>query len=512
MPSALDNTDQQGSDPLSPAAVRGMTEGFEREAAPIRQQQERAAREPMPRQPRLERTEAPPSANVGNEAMLWLAAATALGGIAGAMTRHHTTNALAAFTGTLEGLKEGNQIKFDNNFKTWEAQARQVKQNNDAEIAEYKETIERRDLDERQRSIQFQIVAQKWRNQFMAGVAEHAVQTGDFSMVAASFDALTSQNDKGSGALEKIVQAREARAARMEQLAYQRDTTFGAAERRAQQGLESDDALMGRVEQKLAGNPTAAQGLRAGTPSEARFRELLAETMKERKISPEDLNKSAQRYGGQAAAERSLDTRTVALESVIRKTAATIPLALQASEQVPRAPILSLAQAQQLVETQVGDPKLKEFVGINLQLSELWARAQKGPTGVLDVGLQQQAFQFLATAQAKGSYRAAVGTIARGIQAEYDAQKQQGEGAPLPDLSKFGTQAAPPNAVNGGGGAAQGGNGAANPLLQQAKAFIQQARQSGKSDAEIKQYLLEKGKAAGYSEQQVEQFLNANPR
>jgi hypothetical protein len=207
MPNALDSTDQ--GDPLSPTAVGGMAEGFQRESAPIRQQQERASRAPLPRQPRLERTEAPPSANIGNDAMMWLAAATAIGGIAGAMTRRHTTNALAAFTGTLEGLKEGNQQKFDNNFKTWKASAEQVKQNNDAELEEYRQAIENRNLEDRQRSIQLQIIANKWHNQFAAAAFKHYEQTGDMSMATAVFDALTSQNDKGFEALSRISEARE---------------------------------------------------------------------------------------------------------------------------------------------------------------------------------------------------------------------------------------------------------------------------------------------------------------
>jgi hypothetical protein len=457
----------------------------------------------------MERTPPPPTANVGNDAMMWLAAATALGGIAGALTRNHTTNALAAFSGTLDGLREGNQQKFENNFKTWEASAKQVQENNAAELAEYKAAIENRELDDRSRSMQIQIVANKYRNQFMAGVAKHYAETGDFTMATAAFDAFTSQNEKAEGAFTKLAQFAQARKDKMEQLQFQRDTQFGVAERRAQQGLESDDALMGRVEQKLAGNPTAASGLRAGTPSEARFRELLSQTMKERNITAQELNKAAQQYGGQAAAERSLDTRTVALESVIRKTAATLPLAEQASAKVGRMPVLSLAQAQQMIETQMGDPALKEFVGINLQLSELWARAQKGPTGVLDVGLQQQAFQFLATAQSQGSYKAALGTIARGIQAEYDAQKSQQEGQPLPNLGSF-SGSPPPQSGRPTAAAAP----PSNPLLQQAKSFIEKARAAGKSDDEIKQYLRAKGKASGYSEQQIEQFLtnNANAR
>lgn len=216
VPDIPEATDNKGDDLLSPKGVGDMMVAFENETAGIRRDQLEAAQRPLPHKPHLQRAEVPPSANIGNDAMLWIAAATAFGGIAGAMTRNHTTNALAAFTGTLDGLKEGNQQKFENNYKTWEASARQIKQNNDAELAEYKQAIERRDLDERQRSIQIEITANKYRNQFMAATARHAAQTGDYPMVMASFDALTRQNDQGANAMEKLIQLREARQQRLE--------------------------------------------------------------------------------------------------------------------------------------------------------------------------------------------------------------------------------------------------------------------------------------------------------
>jgi hypothetical protein len=515
MPDPL--ADNQG-DPMSAGAIGGMMEGFERETAPLRQQQQQAAAAPLPKRPQFERASAPPSANIGNDAALWLAAATALGGIAGAMTRRGTTNALAAFTGTLEGLKEGNQQKFENNYKIWEAQARQVQQNNDAELTEYKAALENRQLDERQRSIQIQIIANKYRNQFMAGVAQHAAQTGDFPMVAAAFDAFTNQNSQSSDAIGRIAQAAQARKDKMEQMQFQRETQYGVADRRATMAEEDDAGIERRVDAAIAGDPKAAQGLRAGTPNEAKYQARLAAKMKEQNLTAQDLIKAQQQYAGGTSGARSLGTRLTNLESVIRSTNETIPLALAASDKVPRVGILSFAQAQQLMQTQLGDPALKDFVGKNLQLAELWARAMKGP-GVLDVGLQERAFNYLSTAQSKGSYRAAVQSIYQSMQTELSAQKKQQAGEPLTDMSKlFGEPAQPP--PQGGrptASAAQpaaraaGGN-PARALAQKAVTLIPQMRAAGYSDEDIKQFLRQKGKEGGIPDQQVEQFLNANIR
>jgi hypothetical protein len=139
----------------------------------------------------------------------WLAAATVFGAIAGAMTRRHTMNALAAFTGTLEGLKEGNQQKFEQQSKMWEQENKQAYQNwkmaNDA----YQKILDDRKLDMDTKSFMIQQKAAEVRDDAMAQQAA----TKDYITMA-------QLQDKRREQIEKAQQSYQVMQARID---YQRD-------------------------------------------------------------------------------------------------------------------------------------------------------------------------------------------------------------------------------------------------------------------------------------------------
>lgn len=491
------------SDPLSPAAVGGMMGGFEREVAPIREQQERAAATPPPRAPRMERAPAPPSGNIGNDAMMWLAAATALGGIAGAMTRRHATNALAAFTGTLEGLKEGNQQKFENNYKTWEAQARQVQQNNDAELAEYKAALQNRDLDERQRSIQIQIIANKYRNQFMAGVAQHAAQTGDFPMVAAAFDAFTAQNGQSTDAIGRIAQAAQSRQDKMQQLQFQRETQKEVAGIRAGGNPMSDDAIQFRVRLFNEGNPAWKNGLSVRSPDWTRLSNAIAEANKD--VPVEEINKKMLSFTGEQSFQRTAGSQAARVETPANEVKELLPQALEASRNLPRGPIKPWNQLVLEWDKGTSDPKYNDFMLANFALLNAYMRAMN-PQGVPTVQsrLEAHADGVLSQALSPEAYEQQLQRLWLEVQASQRAVARTRGQTPPTEIPPMPTQSPPQ--------AGRPTASAANPILTQAKSFIERARQAGKSDDEIKAYLRAKGKASGFNDQQVEQFINANLR
>lgn len=168
--------------------------------------QDAAAAKNIPALPKLEKVGPPPQNDIKGDAMLWLGFATALGGIAGAMTKRSSMNALAAFSGALDGLQQGNQQKFDNNFKTWEAQARATQENNKVEMDGYRNILERQDLDQKQRAQQLETWATMNRNKFMIEVAR--ASQNDPSLFTAALDSIGSHAEKGSDALSRLIEAR----------------------------------------------------------------------------------------------------------------------------------------------------------------------------------------------------------------------------------------------------------------------------------------------------------------
>lgn len=164
-----------------------------------------------------------PQNDIRGDAMAWIGFATVLGGVAGAMTKRSSMNALAAFSGTLEGLQQGNQQKFDNNFKTWEANAKATQENNKTEMDGYRSILERQDLDHRQRVDQLEMWATMNRNKFMIDLARYAKETGDMSLFASSLDSMDVKFRQGENAVGRLVEARErARASQQERLGYAR--------------------------------------------------------------------------------------------------------------------------------------------------------------------------------------------------------------------------------------------------------------------------------------------------
>lgn len=200
-------------DPLAPGGIPPELQGrmLQDAEATIKKQQEYMAAEAdaakqRPALPKLGKVPPAPQNDIRGDAMAWLGFATALGGIAGAMTKRSSMNALAAFSGTLEGLQQGNQQKFNDNFKTWEANAKATQENNKAEMDGYRNILERQDLDHRQRADQLEMWATVNRNKFMIDLAR--ASKNDPALFTAALDSMSVQAQKGEDAVTRLMDAR----------------------------------------------------------------------------------------------------------------------------------------------------------------------------------------------------------------------------------------------------------------------------------------------------------------
>jgi hypothetical protein len=110
----------------------------------------------------------------------WMTIAASFGALAGNFSRYHTTAALNAFSGAMNGWAQGNMIKFNQNYQTWKANADAAQRNNAKALEEYEATMNNARLNLDQKMQQMQLVASKYQDQMVA----NAARDKNFTMVA----------------------------------------------------------------------------------------------------------------------------------------------------------------------------------------------------------------------------------------------------------------------------------------------------------------------------------------
>jgi uncharacterized membrane protein len=356
----------------------------------------------------------------------WVMMATAIGAIAGAMTRRSTTNALAAFTGALEGVQQGNKQAFEQNRVIWEQENKRINQQLQQQRDRYLDILNSTKTDFNTKMLLYEQKARRGHDEVGAQLAAQK----NIIEIAKRDDALERTRLQGVQAYLKM------------------DEALKVAEIRAGGGTGaiSDEAVQ-RAKQQLESGVPEAQVLRGMSRADVgRIRNAVSQ-------SGEDTALKKQEYQGDTAGARSVGVRLANLEAVNRNITALVPQALSASKAVGRVGVMSVDEAIQWAQTQANNTPLKFFVMTNIQLAEQWARAQKGP-GVLDKGLQDLAFRNLTTAQDNGSYATAVNAIVQGVGREQKALEQQRRHQPM-ELPEVPGAYTPPGLP--GGGKANGG-------------------------------------------------------
>src|SRR5216684_6182776 len=139
----------------------------------------------LPQQiPKQEKLPAQPKQRDQHDDENWLFAASILGSLAGAFTRNHATNALAAFSGAMQGYQEGSKQKFDQNMKTWEAENKAVQETNKQAMDEYRDILQNRKLSMDQMSVAMRLAGEKHDDQ----AAIQAAQTKNSLVMAQFYD------------------------------------------------------------------------------------------------------------------------------------------------------------------------------------------------------------------------------------------------------------------------------------------------------------------------------------
>lgn len=180
-----------------------------------------------------------------------------------------------------------------------------------------------------------------------------------------------------------------------------------------------DDTTNMMADQYLAGDPSVLTNLgrgKQGAANVVKLRQTIAKRAQEQGMSGRDIAATMIQFKGDAAAARTVGTRSANADLAVTEAQNLIPLALSASAALPRSSFLPFSRAEALYRNNTNDPTYRQFVASNNALVNVYARAIS-PTGQPHQGDKQHAREVLDTAYDDASYKAAVGQLDKEMQA-----------------------------------------------------------------------------------------------
>lgn len=197
--------------------------------------------------------------------------------------------------------------------------------------------------------------------------------------------------------------------------------------------------------QYLAGDQGVLKNLGRGNQGASDLRALrksIVTEMTRQGISPEAQAVKMAEYGGLAAGQRALGTRTANIEMAANEARNMMKPALDLSEKIARTNWTPVNRAIQAWESGSSDPDLAAWGAANFSLVNTYVRAI-APTGVPPESAREHALKMLNTAMGAPAYRRVVEQMDIEMKAALDAPEQVkekfrklygggGEGAPAP--------------------------------------------------------------------------------
>ena len=115
-------------------------------------------------------------------------------------------------------------------------------------------------------------------------------------------------------------------------------------------------------------------------------------------------------FEGLKSGERTLGTRSAQADMAVSEFQKVLPIAVQASEAVPRGSFVPANRALQAYESNTGDPKIKAFGAAINTLVNVYARAIN-PQGVGTVSDKEHAREILSTADSPEAFKSVVNIL-----------------------------------------------------------------------------------------------------
>ena len=373
----------------------------ERELAPIRERQMEAARQPIPQPPKTKESPPAPQRQNQHDDENWLFAAGLLGSLAGALTRNHATNALAAFSGALQGYQEGSKQKFDENMQIWNAENKRAQEASQNALAEYRAILENRKLSMEQMSVELQVAAAKHDDRAM----QTAAKTKNELVIAQLYD-------KHEQALTQV-QTTHDRLSQSYELAQQRQQQQMAIAQMRALGVTpgQENALIDAIGQYRQAPISGPRGAAIMNLVQTQYPDYDIKKWfdeKARSTIPASVERA-----GQTAAARTFNTAGANTEIVMSRAGPVLTNAAEAANAVPATEFKRINQLYQRAAEEISDPAVRNFKVANEELAALFAAVMNPRSNVITVSAMEHARDQISAADGPEAYQSVLHNIQR---------------------------------------------------------------------------------------------------
>jgi hypothetical protein len=199
-----------------------------------------------------------------------------------------------------------------------------------------------------------------------------------------------------------------------------------AEAKRIANAVLDDDTIHDMAGQYLAGDKSVMQNLgrgQQGAENIVKLRQAIAQQAREAGLDPKGIVNNFNEQAGALAGQRAVGTRAANISLAANEANNMIPIALEASEKLPRSQFMPWNNMVQAVQKGTSSPELASFVAATNSLVNSYVRAVS-PSGVPTDSMREHAYSMLNAAQGPEAYKAVVATMQREMQAALQAPGQ----------------------------------------------------------------------------------------
>jgi hypothetical protein len=389
------------------------------------------ATRPPPEQAKA--TEAPPvpQRNNPHDDENWLFAAGLLGALAGAATRNHASNALAAFSGALQGYQEGSKQKFDQNMQIWEAENKKAIEANTAEQHRIDNILKNNKMSIEQMSVALQVVGQEFEDKGLITAA----RTKNELTIAQYRDQNARAMEQYQGTFDRLSEQRERADRRDQQFKEERWKAAADAYVASPAGKARIQSIVEGKQDPPPANPrTGELGYQDRAIKDALsqagfdFRESDRDkaVKKIEATAPAMVNRA-----GESAYARTAGVAGANIELALRSAGPVITMAGIAAQGVPATGFPRINSGIQLAAEELGDPAIADFKRANTELINLMARAMNPRSNQITNAARTQAEDLIHTWDSPESYTRGLRQFKQFIEREFEVVGQQRRNEPI---------------------------------------------------------------------------------
>jgi hypothetical protein len=453
---------------------------------------------PMPQQPTQQQLgPAPDAKDFQKNSMAFASAMAVLGAVASKFTRAGGTAALSAFSGALNGWKQGNLQAYEEASKKWEQDTKATIENNKQILEQYKLALENRKTNIDDQMSQIQLIATKYHDKIMYDAAA----SKNYTLVANIYEKNWeyTNGEKGIEATSAPLMAarkkeEEQQALTGERVASGQINPDGIDPKTGQPYSEKDKLYLKYTKERYLagfyGSPTGKKGDGSNVPPQTdayrtwlageqakgheptgeekqafilsghpprsaagmSLQQFITQTQQETGQKPtwQQINKFQADQAGNVAYQRGAAGQAARVENATNEVEQLLPQAIETSHAYLRGQVVPFNKIRNALESGVSDPSLNDFEMANFSLINAYTRAMN-PQGVPHVQdrLEQHALNILSTANSPQAYDIQARRLWKEVQASKTAVAKTQEGrtggdinSPVPGLDDA-TPAAP---------------------------------------------------------------------